>query len=67
MFPQLWPMAVQHEPEFNKAVIDFLQNIGHEIEGWLIMQNTMSAVAVNGPKNITASGDYRREGGTSGY
>ena len=60
-------MAVQKECDFDTEVVDYLKSIGHDVEDWLIMQNTLAAVAVNGPGQITASGDYRREGGSDGY
>ena len=60
-------MAVQKECGFDTEVIEYLKSIGHDIEDWLIMTNTLAAVAVNGPNDISASGDYRREGGTGGY
>lgn len=59
-------MAVQIEPGFDPKVTAYLKSIGHKIEGWLVMTNTLAAVAVN-DGSITASGDFRREGGTCGF
>ncbi|XP_001607488.2 glutathione hydrolase 1 proenzyme [Nasonia vitripennis] len=61
----LWPMAVQIEPGFDTEVKEYLESIGHNTTGWLVMTNTLAAVAVN-KDGVTASGDFRRQAGTCG-
>ena len=60
-------MKLQREPDFDPEIVKYLKKAGHEMEDWLIMQNTMAAIFRYGPNDIAASGDYRRQGGTSGY